>query len=126
MSKPKHTPGPWFIRTVNQGSDNLIPNDIRTGHSNDCEKVCGFPSPDDNYYTKTPYDEYKFDEHQFNRIWGNAHLIAAAPDLLDACENLLEKVKQVNDDPTDGVNYGFAGEEIIAAVRAIKKAKGEL
>ena len=95
MSDTKHTQGPW--RTL-WGQDTMAVEtaDDRIVASAD------FDDDDDGI----PYDECK----------ANANLIAAAPDLLEACEWMLEHCDQ----------GGVVGKEPCDNARAaIAKARGE-
>lgn len=91
MSEMKHTPGPWRVVVDDSAS-----------------QVTGFPCIEaDNYQvvgTEGMYDDIETD-------FANAHLIAAAPDLLEALKNLL--ADNLMETPST-----------IAAYAAIAKAEG--
>ena len=91
-----HTPGPWFI-----GDDNNAA----------CEVIAG---PVAILLDRTPRCPGGGSEYVISReeMSANARLIAAAPDLLEACERLL-----------DG-GWPHAEADIELACSAIAKAKG--
>ena len=93
MSELKHTPGPWSV-VANGGHSYTI-----RGSRN--EAIC-----DTSIWLHS-------DPHSESRA--NAHLIAAAPDLLEALEDLLTICDGDPDEP----------DEIGWARAAIAKAKGE-
>jgi hypothetical protein len=70
MSKTEHTPGPWF---VNQAAANK--GFARVTANNGMIAECG------------PHREAN-EQH-----FANAHLIAAAPDLLETCKDILDDIK---------------------------------
>lgn len=88
----KHTPGPW-----NQGHSDVGKEVVFLNGLTEPEKTLG---PDDTWIDCVTE--------------ANARLIAAAPELLDALQRLLEQTRQ----------YGHAP-EIEDAERAIAKATGE-
>jgi hypothetical protein len=55
----------------------------------------------------------------------NARLIAAAPDLLAACEALMGYFKSGNDVPVDRATLTCMCDTVVLASAAIKKAKGQ-
>ncbi|WP_123138887.1 hypothetical protein [Enterobacter genomosp. O] len=73
----KHTPGPWFIKPVSnatvEGNLNIIQTESSTGKG---YHVSYSASWDDNEVTKL-------------EAQANANLIAAAPDLLEALQELI-------------------------------------
>ncbi len=88
----KHTPGPWFC----ENGDNRWTIWDDEGMACICDVHAGIePDPSE----------------------ANARLIAAAPDLLAACEALARSF--------DAVTYAAWTPEMHAAVAAIAKAKGE-
>lgn len=104
----KHTPGPWVIETV--------PTSVGI-----CHKIGPFPPrrPDD----VTPrsaclYADYPSVHNPAdNELYANARLIAAAPDLLEALQNIIESVDK---------GHAVILCPLAAAARsAIAKAKGE-
>ena len=105
----KHTPGPWHISTKTCG-DGTVYHDINA---------------EDTYDLCTCHE--LFDKHGdalIDESNSNAHLIAAAPDLLAALEELMD---QANYDAEDYAQNG--NEDIWACINgaseAIAKAKGE-
>lgn len=96
----KHTPGPWrieFVKDVSSGS--VGSHIIRLG--NEWEYLAFHKSG------STPDVEK-----------ANAHLIAAAPEMLEALENLLQFVDSIPDITNEH-------SKMKAARDAIKKARGE-
>ena len=67
----KHTPGPWHVSKLFFWQIDRMPDEGRIG-------------PNYNYIAETPRTEA-------GRV--NAHLIAAAPDLLAACEKALANLQ---------------------------------
>jgi len=99
----KHTPGPWARHPDYPW---IIKQDLRPiGEIGDGVTVCGTNAHESSGFFPTP-DEGR----------SNARLIAAAPDLLEACETLLFEL----------VAGPAARDEVIANARAaIAKATGE-
>lgn len=96
----KHTPGPWQEVTDDDGNEWVVPkghtpNDMHTYFIGDLESTC-------------------------SECHANAHLIAAAPDLLEACKAALECLEILDDD----VDY-LSRDEVRQLRAAIKKAEGE-
>lgn len=87
----QHTPGPWEL--VKQEDDFEIKHKV--------------------YFIGSVYDFNQFPENE-----ANARLIAAAPDLLEALEYMIEEA-------TSGQFSNPSEEEIQKARAAIAKAKGE-
>jgi hypothetical protein len=72
MSKAKHTPGPWKVTA---------------GYvANDTEVIVNYWKPAETMFTVT--------ERDVAESRANANLIAAAPDLLDACLIALHQIEQ--------------------------------
>ncbi len=104
----QHTPGPWkhLRRRETDGS-----HDVMAGNPPHCVATCGRQSCDDGI------------------IAANARLIAAAPDLLEACELIVA----INDNPeqqSHPINLDPKAQEAIRAAiaratecRAIAKAQ---
>lgn len=91
----QHTPGPWSIAM----DDGAYPKAI-------------IEALDGDGYESTIAVVYKFDDN----LESNAHLIAASPELLEACEALLDHASaQFSPDATEAINKALA---------AIAKAKG--
>jgi len=103
MSTAKHTPGPWHI---NRNSEWIC--DIVTHHGElpDGSKSCW----------NIASISIRREEHQ-----ANAHLIAAAPDLLYVLKELLDMCQRQEDfnDDSDGCMFDRAS-------AAISKAEGVL
>lgn len=113
MSKPKHTPGPWFIKptpsgTFGRGWKEISPSVVTCAeyHSSRDGVVCGVQMSD-----------------------ANAHLISAAPDMLEALL-LAESAMNHMGDALNGMDAvidedqeHFQAFEKVRA--AIAKAKGE-
>jgi len=97
----KHTPGPWRFN-----GDEVV--QYINGSLGD-PTVCSLVG--------VGGDSYAEDEDEF---MANAHLIAAAPDMLYALEDLLATVA-AHDGPKSIDELGVIGR----AMTAIKKAKGE-
>jgi hypothetical protein len=76
MSGRKHTPGPWFLRLSDNGTP-LIEFGPVWAKGSLSYRICAMPAE-----IMQPLNSY-----------ANARLIAAAPDLLDALERLLEFVE---------------------------------
>lgn len=97
MTQSKHTPGPWHINRFKGDNFRVSPH----------EYGCSRP--------------YRIAELINNEA--NAHLIAAAPELLEALEGLVNVVSNWEE------KYGEGASNITAyfdAKKAIAKAKGEL
>lgn len=110
----KHTPGPWKL--ANSGFANA-PSVIFTGEK----------SP--NFGAKYPLQgcdwiaEVKEDESPRGREYhANARLIAAAPELLEACQIAL----WIRDKIQERGGFGATFEEWDVVEAAIRKAKGEV
>lgn len=101
----KHTPGPWFAEK----------------HLNHATKKRVI-----SIQTREKFDDMSEDDdptiagiHSTDKVdWHNAHLMAAAPDLLEALETALFDAE--NTHPLDS-NYSWAD----VARKAIARAKGE-
>lgn len=93
--KTEHTPGPWYFNPRNDPRQPQIASET-TGHS-----------------IAVVYDHTTDDEKR-----ANARLIAAAPDLLEAAEALLEAI---------GDDFRVVDmAEVMAMHAAISKAKGDV
>lgn len=97
MSKPKFTPGPWVN---NQG---LIESELEHGWVNDGWRIAECFGPQAEI---------------------NAHLIAAAPELYEACEAVIRYQKLAESDANTGLLMSYA-EAYIKAEAALAKARGE-
>lgn len=103
MSHTQHTPGPWVVCMEDDGdaavtifaASQLRDGRIAADEWDDCIALAGL---------------------NHNESEANAHLMAAAPDLYEALDALVNEVS----------TYGSAdGEIIIAASAALAKARGE-
>jgi hypothetical protein len=95
MANAQHTPGPWAIGNASKRDFGAVT------HVGPFDHPCGICE----VYGAVD------DEPQ-----ANARLIAAAPDLLEACEAVLAEVNEP---------YNFDHDSIAMCRNAIKKAKGE-
>ena len=77
MSETKHTPGPWTI-----GDSNNSGVDVELGNSNTSAGIYRF----DRYNGQEAYSR--------DECMANAHLIAAAPDMLAALEDAREALNK--------------------------------
>lgn len=98
----KHTPGPWVVE------ENSSPPLI---WGNDYEK------PVAEVELHRSYADYVDGEAQ-----ANARLIAAAPDMLEALENLVAKYNAMQD---GNIGAQLTNGDFFAARAAIAKAKGQ-
>lgn len=96
-NETKHTPGPWNIGKVSEEifatDENGIPRTI-------CQRA------EDDEFEAKPWE-------------ANAHLIASAPELLEACKDALESLKRLED--KDGA---YRVTNISQLQQAIAKAEG--
>lgn len=125
MSEPKHTPGPW----VSVCSDDChFYNDTKiSSYSVSTEKTRAQLKEDG-------FDHYRSDPHNVANVdivscqfWGdmspeeakaNAHLIAAAPEMLELLEDMVIDINR-------GLGPDIYDEYYSDIVDAIAKAKGE-
>lgn len=94
-----HTPGPWEVRNNNNGTlgiDAFEPDGTRC-----CPAQINGDATDETYGPN---------------VRDNARLIAAAPDLLAACEVALELLEQSNGEQTIEEYLGLAGGTYAAKV----------
>jgi hypothetical protein len=99
MTAPLFTPGPWFFRTY----PDTLPS------ADDFHLIQGLEGDEGGSILE---GALVLASDKANKA--NAHLIAAAPELYDALERLLEAL------PDTGCD-----DEIIAAAAALAKARGE-
>lgn len=92
-----HTPGPWFV-------GKLLPEDDYG------ESITVGPMEKDCHYEDTIAEVWN-DNHDAT---ANANLIAAAPDLLEACKAFLSNMRK----------YGHQGKADRLMMNAIRKAQG--
>jgi hypothetical protein len=112
----KHTPGPWEVSQeipnsvviIALWSDKVTPGNTATFGDYRGAHICEL-----EYNSGVPTKE---------QAEANACLIAAAPDLLEACKNALESVKYAQNNT--GADFMFNTSEILK--QAIAKAEGNL
>ena len=109
-----HTPGPWKVKPI--GKEIYVEADHLPGWSSACNPfICDMQASE-------CIDPAQVKEER-PRILANAQLIAAAPDLLQALEKLLEEYKACERFIDHG--YGKVHPQTLAvAEEAIEKAKG--
>ena len=81
MSESKHTPGPW---TIERCGIDLPENDVL---------IVGHPNSSDMSVIRTIGRLFSYDRPEVNKA--NARLIAAAPELLDACKAQHEAIDRL-------------------------------
>jgi len=118
MTNTKHTRGPWQIRNTARGFE--VKGQPSSGMSTGSVLEAGLIA--------RTFDSSSIDE-------ANALLIAAAPDLLAACEALVREAEHVDEDEYTPrcpvMRYCnepcmcWVGEPLRLATAAIAKAKGE-
>jgi hypothetical protein len=114
-----HTPGPWHFEPADRGDDSVgippsppyICADVEPHGSGDVIPICTLDEPE-RRAMREPVDEYDECREAFGTVYGNAVLIAAAPDLLAALRYLVS------------VPSRLSGEQIARAKLAIAKAEG--
>lgn len=99
----KHTPGPWVFRPVQYVG--------KIRHQIENHPRPGFPSITVAHTVPSIYQH----EKEANAEVANARLIAAAPDLLEACETLLVMID---------LKYPEHTTMLVEARATIAKAKG--
>ena len=117
MSKPKHTPGPWVA---------VIPSSPHICKGSDITNYSVFA--DNAFHDQAEIDNKTIISGQFTERLGleestaNAHLIAAAPDMLETLEWVVKECGRAVCD----LDPEISGHKcLIAAYAAIRKAKGE-
>lgn len=112
----KHTPGPWV--SIGSTRDGVYSFTVYTdatypeGSGNNLQVCAGYGGLSSGF----PVIE---------EARGNASLIAAAPDLLEALEGIMDAVKRCEEDDDKSITDEFTEELEIVALAAIAKAKGE-
>ena len=106
----KHTPGPWRV----DGEDISAP-DVP------CINICAGDFGPSFYHVCDVSSQLNERTEQFELLdsdWANAHLIAAAPEMLAALEEAVRWI--------DNTSYMMADQSMIDKINAvIAKAKGE-
>jgi hypothetical protein len=108
----KHTPGPWMLNTV-------------ATTCGICHKVGPFPPAKKGGKDRHAclYADYASDSNPADReLLANARLIAAAPNLLEALQDVLSRIKKSEEWWMDCPDRGGFDAEAIGA--AIAKATG--
>lgn len=103
-----HTPGPWELWTSNS-----FRRFCQRGGGGVCEPITQNDGHPDLYFRNGGADG------------PDARLIAAAPDLLTACEALIAYFDSGNDVPVDRATIHANSVEVFIVRAAIKKARGE-
>ena len=106
MTNTKHTPGPWVYES--EGKNNHLGKFCTEAG----ELICDFGHD-------IPYEGVPGNPPDF----ANAHLIAAAPDLLEALGEAVSAIEWWQHE--HGCCHGATDDELNAARAAIAKAKGE-
>ena len=103
---PEHTPGPWVVGITDDNGSEVYTD--YTVKGKDRESIA------------TTYCVVAAEGHHE----ANAHLIAAAPDRLNACEIALRRLNEQNGQVSEEVwNANYPADKALRD--AIKKAKGE-
>lgn len=108
MSEAKHTPGPWEVQpnAWDQGASIAIVSPANGW------KVAIIQYDEDIQIVNDP-DMETVKRHP--QEMADAHLIAAAPDLLQACKDALNDITQT-------VNYDEGDSQTLATVKALQDA----
>lgn len=124
--KMKHTPGPWTAKNT-PGAGLSVHADVSKALGERYSKDCPvYHVGSDNCSLSITYELWT----QFPRAeWAamqeaNARLIAAAPELLAACQALVRYQKLIDSSKTHGLIEAYA-ESFEAAAGAVAKATGE-
>ncbi len=107
MKEFKGTPGKWIFSHSSASDDNVACIEINSSES--MYEIA--------YLQSTPTNIGKYENTSFDKTIANAHLIAAAPDLLEALLSIVNMENQPKDDESDKV--------YLKARAAISKALGE-
>lgn len=104
----KHTPGPWEVNGVQE--------------HNPCPTVCAVHKPEWDYrdkYWLCVMQDHTREKEAVIANYANARLIAAAPDLLEACKAAFKAIDEQQD-------YHYVGLNVLPRlIAAIAKARGE-
>lgn len=120
MADQKHTPGPWTARNLQ----------AETYKSSACREL----GRQKGFYICGPKDasdfvaDVFFSSHDLGEAEANARLIAAAPDLLEACELMYAAWKELMPNLKQGVVQDYelvCTTAPVAATKAIAKATGQ-
>lgn len=119
MEEFKGTPGKW-------GFSHSSASDSSTA----CIEITSTESLHEvAYLQSTPSNIGRYEPTSFDRTIANAHLISAAPELLDALQRYMSSVQQMNEAMNDGYNVQGAMSALIGsedmAKAAIAKALGK-
>ena len=95
----KNTPGPWKIEEYSEGTLEV--------HGVDGKCVC------------TLFGHYEDD----STVYPTARLIAAAPELLEACEDAIECLEEFLEDVTDDSGANVDNPLLVKLRAAVKKAE---
>ena len=106
MKKTSYTPGPWNYEEWENGQWEVEPPIDQQGKNDPCGgyKIANCPGP---------------------QAEANARLIAAAPEMLEALQNLYLHCAMIHTKWGEGSNQKEASAAMNAGRRAIKKALGE-
>lgn len=109
MSELKATPGPWTVYPDVDGNFFYVAQQDGAPYTPDYSDVCGLSCQ-------------TWSGERFNVQQANAHLIAAAPELYEALEEMVERYAPGYHDCIDN---GLPECEICNARAALAKARGE-
>lgn len=114
MKEFKGTPGKWSFSHGSASDDNVACIEINSSES--LHEVA--------YLQSTPSSIGKYEQTSFDKTIANAHLIAAAPDLLEACLRARNQFYAAGYEPKAG---SMNPVECLLAqlIAAISKALGE-
>lgn len=116
--KTQHTPGPWEIAAPTMAGSSRIVIEAYGFGSIAAISLNGAPRAQSQLSDESPYYQ-----QQLPTMEANARLITAAPDLLEACEDLLLLMAKYGLSDWD-IPIGDVA-QIHAAREAVARAKGE-